>query len=395
MRPTLLAGLTACLTVFACTTEEQPKLGDESGTDESGETGEPQAPTPNPFAEVALLGLGDYIGTIEPSETIEDGASTHYKFDRADGPMCLRGGEYWMSVRDGSHDPADLVIYLQGGGACWSDLCQAFDSLGTPAVPDSGLLNRDLAGNAFADWNVAYLPYCDGSLFAGDIDIDEDADDVADRFHRGLINLSAGLDVAHDRFPDAERIVLAGASAGGYGVHIANMLVRTLWSEAEIIVVADCGVGLGKPGDFEFIPALLAEWNIARLLPDDCVDCVTDHITGLPRWQLNKDQNMRFAAIAAYDDAIIGGVFLGLEDGQLRAAIETELDELATAHPGRYHRFLFDSTLHTTIGADSVSGTAVPGLTATYDETVVDGTSVAEWLGMLVAGDPGFGDRIE
>ena len=25
----------------------------------------------------------------------------------------------------------DLVIYLQGGGACWSDLCQAFESLGT------------------------------------------------------------------------------------------------------------------------------------------------------------------------------------------------------------------------------------------------------------------------
>jgi hypothetical protein len=392
--PLLAACALSCLVVSACGGDE-PVADDDgtTGTDD-GTTG-PEGPPPNPFEEPVRLGLAEYIGTIEPSEVIEDGDATHYRFSQSDGPLCLRGDPYWMSVREGESEGGDLVIYLQGGGACWSELCTAFESLGEPAVPETGMLNRDLAGNPFAAWDVAYLPYCDGSLFAGDIDIDDDDDDVADRYHRGLINLSASLDVVHDRFPDAERIVLAGSSAGSYGVHIANMLVRTLWLEAELIVVADSGVGIGKPGDFEFIPALLDEWNIRHLIPDECSECITDHLTNLPRWQLKVDENMRFAAISSYDDAIIGGTFLALGPGEYRAALEVELQKLADRYPERYHRFLFESTLHTTIGTDSVAGGGLPGITATYDTTLVDGTSVAAWLELLIDGDPAFGDRIE
>lgn len=388
----VLAGLVACLALSACA--DEPAATDEAGETDEGETGPPPPPE-NPFAEPIRLGLGDYLGTIEPSGELQDGDTTHYLFEPADGPICLRGGEYWMSIRGGDADPGELLIYLQGGGACWSELCQAFESLDDPAVPESGMLNRSLPGNPFADWNVAYLPYCDGSLFAGDIDIDDDDDNIADRFHHGLVNLSASLDVAHERFPDAQRIVLAGSSAGSYGVHIANMLVRSLWLEAEIIVVADAGVGIGKPGDFEFIPALLTEWRILQLIPDECSECITDHITNLPRWQLKVDPNMRFAAIASYDDAIISDTFLGLAAGEYRTALELELGKLAELYPDRYHRFMFDSTLHTTIGTDSVAGTGIPGVTATFDDTLVSGTSVAQWLQLLIDDDPEFGDRIE
>jgi hypothetical protein len=402
MRPTacvscfvLLFALSACAADEPDGQADAGESGETGETGETGDTGDTGEPALNPFAEVIEQGLGDYLGTVDPSEVIEDGDETHYLFDTADGPMCLRGGDYWVSVRAGSHANADLVIYQQGGGACWSDLCTAFETLAAPAVPASGLLNPALSGNAFADWNLVYLPYCDGSLFAGDVDIDDDSDGTIDRFHHGLFNLSAGLDVAHERFPDAERIVLAGSSAGSYGVHISNMLVRTLWPDAEIIIIADCGVGIGKPGDFEFIPSLLEEWNILRVVPESCDDCVTDHITGLASWQLDRDPLMRFAAIAAYDDAVIGGVFLDLGPGEYQAAVESELAKLATAHPDRYHRFLFDSSLHTTIGTDSIAGGGLPGLTATYDTTLVQGTSVAHWLQLLISADSQFGDRIE
>jgi hypothetical protein len=394
MRASLpLAGLLTCLVSLACGETPEPMAGTETDTGES-ETGEPPPPT-NPFEEPVRLGLANYVGTIDPSDTMMDGETTHYMFSPADGPLCLRGDPYWMSVREGESPSGDLVIYLQGGGACWSALCQAVESLGAPAVPESGLLNRDLPGNPFAGWNVGYLPYCDGSLFAGDIDIDDDGDQVADRYHRGLINLSAGLDVIKERFPAPQRIVLVGASAGSYGVHIANMLVRTMWLEPEIIVVADAGVGIGKPGDFEFIPGLLGEWNVLHLIPDECSECITDHITNLPRWQLKVDENMRYAAIASYDDSVIGGVFLGLADGEYQAALEVELAKLAERYPERYHRFLFDSSLHTVTGSDSVSGGGLPGLTANFDTTVVAGTSVQEWMQLLVDGDPAFGDLIE
>jgi hypothetical protein len=402
LRPVLLS---TSILLFACASDEPGddaadddtanETSDSESGDESGETGDGDGDGEEPFAEVYEQGLTDHLGTVDPASTLEDGDTTHYLFDPDDGPMCLRGGDYWMSVRRGSHDGADLLIFQQGGGACWSDLCSAFESLGAPAVPNSGMLNQELSGNAFAGWNVVYLPYCDGSLFVGDIDIDDDQDGQTDRFHHGLINLSAGLDVAKQEFPEVTRIVLAGASAGSYGVHVSNMLVRALWPDAELIIVADAGLGIGRPGNFEFIPDLLEEWNVLHLVPESCSTCITDHITGLPNWQLTRDPNMRFAAISAYDDAIIGGVFLQLATGEYATAMTAELAKLASDHPGRYHRFLYSGPLHTATVADTQNGGGLEGLTATYDGTIVDGTSVAAWLGMLVNGEPEFGDRIE
>ena len=133
---------------------------------------------------------------------------------------------------------------------------------------------------------------------------------------------------------------------------------------------------------------------MARLVPASCDTCVGEHITGLASWQLERDPNMRFAGIASYDDSIIGGVFLGLGPGEYEAAVTSELAKLADAHPGRYSRFLFDSTLHTTISSDSQSG-GLPGITATYDTTTVQGVSVAQWLELLVEDDPNFTELIE
>ncbi len=399
MRKALLPLLLTPLLLLACASDNPEgddaagESGGETGDESGGETGD--EPIEDPFAEVFDQGLTVHLGAVDPSSTIADGDATHFLFDPADGPMCLRGGDYWMSVRRGSHDGKDLVIYQQGGGACWSDLCSAFDSLGAPAVPNSGMLNRDLPNNAFADWNVVYLPYCDGSLFIGDVEIDDDEDGEIDRYHHGLINLSAGLDIAKQEFPDATRIVLAGSSAGSYGVHISDMLVRALWPEAELIVIADSGLGIGRPGNYEFIPGLLDEWNARRLVPESCSDCVTDHLTGLPHWQLDRDPKLRFAALSSYDDSVIGGVFLQLGAGEYKAALTSELAKLAEAHPDRYHRFLFEGVLHTTIVADTQNGGGLEGLNSSYDGTVVDGTSVADWLGMLVNGDPEFDDRIE
>ena len=60
------------------------------------------------------------------------------------------------------------MIFLQGGGACWADFCSAFEE--TNSLPPAEILNPSLQGNPVADWDVVYLPYCDGSLFAGDVD---------------------------------------------------------------------------------------------------------------------------------------------------------------------------------------------------------------------------------
>jgi hypothetical protein len=140
--------------------------------------------------------------------------------------------------------PDDLVIFLQGGGACWSEFCLAIDSA-PPGIPPLEILNADLDVNPVKDWDVAYVPYCDASLFAGDIDVDEDEDGLPDRFHRGQQNISAAVDQVRRYFPYPKRIILGRSSGGGYGTIVASQVVRARFPDTPLFIVQDSGLGFG------------------------------------------------------------------------------------------------------------------------------------------------------
>src|SRR5690606_27336640 len=105
------------------------------------------------------------------------------------------------------------------------------------------------ADNPLADYSTVYVPYCDGGLHASDADVGTDGDGITDRYHRGLHNLSASLDVAVNTFPTPRRIVLTGVSGGGYGTIFALPLVRQLYPGVPIDVVNDSGIGITRPDD--------------------------------------------------------------------------------------------------------------------------------------------------
>ena len=124
--------------------------------------------SPHPFSELMDQGVGDYLGVAEvKSESREDGVDT-YVFKQQSGPMCLRGTDYNVSVREKKKSD-DLLIFLQGGGACWSDFCLAVETA-LEGIP-SGLevLDDGLAYNPVRDMSLVYVPYCDASLFAGNV----------------------------------------------------------------------------------------------------------------------------------------------------------------------------------------------------------------------------------
>ena len=112
---------------------------------------------------------------------------------------------------------------MQGGGACWADFCSAFEE--TNSLPPVGILNPSLEGNPVADWDVVYLPYCDGSLFAGDVDrelpnsIVEGGDPGTSMgYQRGLQNLTAALDIAAAELSEPKPDPFGnGVSGGAFG----------------------------------------------------------------------------------------------------------------------------------------------------------------------------------
>ena len=57
---------------------------------------------------------------------------------------------------------------------------------------------------------------------------------LVDRYHHGLKNLSASIDVIASTFPAPDRILLTGNSAGGFGTDYMLPLVRKLYPDTPI-----------------------------------------------------------------------------------------------------------------------------------------------------------------
>ena len=162
--------------------------------------------------------------------------------------------------------------------------------------------------------------------------------------------------------------MLAGLSGGAYSTIAGTIVTRAEWPGVPIDVVNDAGVGLGRPGEPDFIGGLLDGWGITTLIPPSCRDCTADgHITSLIDWQLAHDPQLRVAMLSSYEDFVIGNVFLGISGERFRGAVTSELADLAAAHPGRCERFLYAGAGHT--------------LTALgLDRQTADGVLARDWL---------------
>ncbi|MGB8329702.1 MAG: pectin acetylesterase-family hydrolase, partial [Polyangiales bacterium] len=309
MRASVLAWILGVMIgIVGCGDDRTIALGGSGGS--GGSEG------PSGFGELYEQGLTKYVGVFEPSNDpqVAEGVKTFEFAVPSDpsaeprGPLCLRGGGYTVETREGSSD--ELVIFLQGGGACWADFCSAFEE--TNSLPPSGILDPELAGNPVADWDVVYLPYCDGSLFAGDVDrmlpasLLSGGSGVSIGYQRGLQNLTAALDIASAEFPDPSRILLTGVSGGAFGTITALPLVRYYYPDTEILLFNDSGVGIAKEGDSKFIDeTLLGGWNASALVPASCTDCTSNgHITRLIEWELAADDNFTMSALSFSADSV-------------------------------------------------------------------------------------------
>jgi len=350
------------------------------------------------FQELADQGLTRYVGTASPVGSVDVNDSTVFEFDTADGPICLRGAVYRAALRN-TGSP-DLVIYLQGGGACSSAICLVTfpdtESLLATGVPPAGILSTTLAANPVREWNVVYAPYCDGSLMGGDVSHDVDGDGVIEH-QRGLANLSAVLDLAKAEFPRPRRVMLAGVSAGGFATFTALPLVRYHYPNAEILVVNDAGVGVGR-SSVDGVQRMAEEWNSGSSIPRSCEGCFDrGHLMPLLGWQLERDDNVRAAMISSFGDFVIAATFLGISEEAFETALFDESEAIRERFPDRFKRFLYAGTKHTAIPVDSTTDLReaidldidldiefLEQILGRFDETKIGGVSVADWVGDMV-----------
>lgn len=345
------------------------------------------------------LDLTRYLNAAPPAAVTQFNGSTVYEFDVADGPVCMRGEPFRTSIRE-SKGSNDLLIFLQGGGACLRDFCLAV-KVAPPGVPSGAqILNPKLDINPLKDWNVAYLPYCDGSLFIGDNVLDDNGDGTPDRFHKGLHNVSAALTIARREFPAPDRIALAGSSGGGFGTIMTVFLVRYIWPDTPIYVINDSGVGVAKDGNTTFVDELIEDFGAERFRPKDCPECLNDgHIIGLVPYFLARDPNTRVATYSSWYDGIISESFLKIGRGPFAEALEAKTGEVHDAFPEQYRRFIVDDYSHTgllsdvtgIIGSDIRGVEIPPGMASALGSLKIGNMNVAigdltlaKWLDYFV-----------
>ena len=379
MRSTWLALLCALLIIpFAGCSDSNSSSPKDPVVDAPNPQPEPEPePEPVPFEELYAQGVDRYLGEYTPMMSETQGDIVQHTFGTGDGPLCLVGGEYTMATREGAGD--EVMIFLEGGGACTSQLCQATPAA-SPGMPTFGILNAADSSNPAADFDVAYLPYCDGSVFSGDAEYDDDQDGSIDRYHRGLKNLSAALDVVASTFPSPSKILLTGNSAGGYGTDYALPLVRKLFPEAQIELINDSGVGIAFPGYIDFVSN---EWNATAFIPESCETCIGDdgHLTGYHIYQLDQDPMLRMGFMSTKQDSVIADTFIGIGGEAFEAALIEAMADLEAAHPERFRSLIADGNSHTFLQAQftrEVGGKTVSQWVADMLSASADWVSVSD-----------------
>jgi hypothetical protein len=404
------------------------------------------------FAELADAGVFDYLGDFTPvvSSDVGEGWTQHGfnpDYDATgspQGPVCISGTPYSVFTKAG--DPEKLLIFLQGGGACWQGLyrCQpvATDTNlgGGIVIPGQapgedavffgklGVFDSSNPDNPFADYSIVYMPYCDGSAFGGDNEVSDPfwngttggtfpLTGQQKRFHYGVRNVSAGMDVADVTFPDAKQITVMGHSAGGVGVAaFAPFLARAIYGnkKTDLTVFNDAGPIVVNLDAANAVQARADDWQFDRFYPASCDECnASGQQTAIVEWRLDNDSTIREAFYETDGDstnigfasANLPGFFDplppiipfpdGLSQIQYRELILTEHGALNDAHPKRYKRFIVSGD-NTHGGVQGTAGTSgcFPQRPFLFYEQEANGVLLNEWTREFILngdGDSQFG----
>jgi hypothetical protein len=317
--------------------------------------GEPTRRGLNPEAmgELVDSGVTKYTGEFTPvaSTDVGDGWVKHtFDPDGGDGPICIAGTPFSAFSKDNDSD--NLLIMLQGGGACWQDFyfCNILAEDQEPPPPPVGIwadsfdTGSEIIPNPIGDWSIVYMPYCDGSVFSGDNDVvDANFPFGPVRFHRGLRNVTAGIDLAKSMFPSANRIMVAGSSAGGAGAAaFAPFLARFAYGNTKkITVFNDAGPVAINLLDVPAIQARAADWDFGKFYPASCTECDDQgQATAIIQWRLDNDSTIREAFYSTDGDATNRFFLKVPTQGMYRALIVSEHGKLHDSHPNRYQRFI-------------------------------------------------------
>ncbi|HVU01401.1 MAG TPA: pectin acetylesterase-family hydrolase [Polyangiaceae bacterium] len=274
----------------------------------------------------------DDVGT-----TLNPPAPTGWTWYQIDGAVCRDGSPAGFFLHKGTTDK--LLWYLEGGGACISPgFCNSFNPanvnqaisgsgetvLGSafgvvavrqqPGIFESnvvhGIFDWANAANPFKDWSMIYAPYCTGDAWFGAQPDGTVPGVAAKQQFVGYLNMKKFVSRVVPTFQGKlSRVVLTGASAGGFGAALNFSMVQDAFGCTRVDVLDDSG----PPFVDQYMPACMQKkwrtlWGFANSLPPDCAEC--NHADGggilnLADFLLAKHPVSKIALVSSMNDEVI------------------------------------------------------------------------------------------
>jgi hypothetical protein len=239
-------------------------------------------------------------------------AAKTWQYLPIDGTTCMDGSPTGIGVNLGTS--GDLVIYLEGGGACFNnDTCQyaAHPDGWGPADFDMniatytiGLFDRTDDKNPLRDATFVFVPYCTGDVHAG-----SNPHGMGGRAFVGYDNVGADLSYVVPKAKDVKRVVLVGSSAGGFGALVNYERTQTAFGTTPVLLLDDSGPPLE---DSVMTPCLQkmfrSSWNLDAALPAGCTSCSGSDGGGFENampWLADAHPDRRLALVTSTRDGTI------------------------------------------------------------------------------------------
>jgi hypothetical protein len=164
-----------------------------------------------------------------------------------EGTLCRDGTQtgYAINVNPASRK---LLIFLEGGGACFNALsCEQNPESWPPneasvikSLTYNWITSRASDNSPFKDWNLVYIPYCSGDVHTG-----ATMSGYMGQPQVGFLNYQKDLAEIVPQFPNIDQVVLSGVSAGGFGVAWNWMWTQDAFGTIPVYAIDDSGPPLG------------------------------------------------------------------------------------------------------------------------------------------------------
>jgi Pectinacetylesterase len=330
--------------------------------------------------------------------TIAPTGSTRY-LGKTLTPVCMNGTPYRFFAKRGSVNK--LLVYYQGGGACWDSLTCSVPVCDDSATPGdnpqgatTGFADRSDPRNPFRDWNVVFVSYCSCDVHFGDA-----ARDYPPHVeHRGYQNSRIVEKWAREHFVNPEQIFVTGSSAGAYGAWFNAPLHHEVWPASRFQVLADAGNGVITS---DFLQNEFQNWDFRRNIPPGIPGIVESIDDGTGTVGYTKAITSFFPQTrwAHYTSAFDGGTGgqtgfynIMLNDNNPIAALtwwegscafnaqmRAQALETADAVPSNYRYYIGTGSRHTMWGSSKV-----------YTDTTGGVPTLADWLNAMLDGTPAW-----